>query len=55
MTKEHQRTRSYTWNQLLSYKRGFGDSDVDLMAGHEFYNIKTLSDGTEDRFSVRRF
>lgn len=41
LTKEHQRTRSYTWNQLLSYKRGFGDSDVDLMAGHEFYNIET--------------
>ena len=38
LTKEYQRTRSYTWNQLLSYKRGFGEHSVDVMAGHEFYN-----------------
>lgn len=38
LTKESQRTRSYTWNQLLSYKRGFGEHTIDIMAGHEFYN-----------------
>ena len=38
LTKEYERTRSYTWNQLLSYKRGFGEHTVDVMAGHEFYN-----------------
>lgn len=38
LTKEYQRTRSYTWNQLLSYKRGFGEHTLDVMAGHEFYN-----------------
>lgn len=38
LTKEYQRTRSYTWNQLLSYKRVFGEHTVDVMAGHEFYN-----------------
>ena len=38
LTKEHQRTRSYTWNQLLSYRHGFGEHTIDMMAGHEFYN-----------------
>ena len=41
LTKENQRTVSYTWNQLLSYKRSFGEHTVDLMAGHEFYNYET--------------
>lgn len=38
LTKESQRTQSYTWNQLLTYKKSFGDHTFDAMAGHEFYN-----------------
>jgi len=38
LTKENQRTRSYTWNQLLTYKGTFGSHTLDAMAGHEFYN-----------------
>jgi TonB-linked SusC/RagA family outer membrane protein len=41
LTKENQRTVSYTWNQLLTYKHSFGESSVDAMAGHEFYNYET--------------
>ncbi len=29
---------SYTWNQLLSYKKDFSFGDVDVMAGHEYYH-----------------
>ena len=29
---------SYTWNQLLSYKTQIGRHNLDVMAGHEFYN-----------------
>lgn len=38
LNKESQRTQSYTWNQLLTYKRNFGMHNVDAMLGHEFYN-----------------
>ncbi|MBQ0127478.1 MAG: TonB-dependent receptor [Bacteroidales bacterium] len=38
LTKESQRTQSYTWNQLLSYRRSFDLHTVDAMAGHEFYS-----------------
>lgn len=38
LTKENQRTQSYTWNQLLTYKHTFGSHTVDAMAGHEFYS-----------------
>lgn len=38
LTKENQRTQSYTWNQLLNYKKVKGDHTFDAMAGHEFYN-----------------
>jgi len=38
LTKENQRTQSYTWNQLMSYKHSFGSHTFDAMAGHEFYN-----------------
>ena len=38
------RTFSYTFNQLLTYNRKFGEHSVDLLAGHEFYsyNYKAL-------------
>lgn len=39
LTKETQRTQSYTWNQLLTYRKAFGEHTVDVMAGHEFYHI----------------
>ena len=34
---EQGRTFSYTFNQLLTYDRQFGDFHVDLLAGHEAY------------------
>lgn len=38
LTKENQRTQSYTWNQLLTYKKELGEHTFDAMAGHEFYS-----------------
>jgi TonB-linked SusC/RagA family outer membrane protein len=32
------RTLSYTFNQLLTYKKAFGDHHFDLLAGHEYYD-----------------
>ena len=32
------RTFSYTFNQLLTYNRKFGNHSVDVLAGHEFYS-----------------
>ena len=40
LTKEYQRTNSYTWNQLLSWDRKWGSHHIDAMAGHEFYGMK---------------
>lgn len=38
LTKESMNSLSYTWNQLLTYKRDFkGGHKFDIMAGHEFY------------------
>ena len=31
------RTMSYTLNELLTYRRKFGEHSVDLLAGHEYY------------------
>lgn len=33
----NERTFSYTWNQMFSYKRTFGKHSIDVLAGHEFY------------------
>ncbi len=38
--KENNRLLSYTFNQLLYYQRKFGDHDLDIMLGHEFYSRK---------------
>ncbi len=35
--KETGRTFSYTFNQLLSYSRSFGDHSISALVGHEFY------------------
>ncbi len=34
---EDGRTFSYTFNQLLTYDRSFGDHHIDVLAGHEAY------------------
>ena len=35
--KYNYRTQSYTFNQLLTWNRSFGDHNIDLMLGHEWY------------------
>jgi TonB-linked SusC/RagA family outer membrane protein len=37
MSKINTRMFSYTFNQLLTYKRQFGDHSIDILAGHENY------------------
>lgn len=56
LTKEENRMISYTWNQLLSYKKTIGDHHVDAMAGHEFYhyNMRYLM-GEKTGFTVPDF
>lgn len=34
------RNRSYTFNQLLTWNRNFGDHHIDLLGGHEFYAMQ---------------
>ncbi|MBP5398249.1 MAG: TonB-dependent receptor [Bacteroidales bacterium] len=42
LQKESAKTLSYTWNQLLSYKKDFsGGHHFDALAGHEFYGYKS--------------
>ncbi len=38
--KTNTRTLSYTFNQLLTYERTFGDHSINLLAGHEYYRYK---------------
>ena len=35
--KYNYRTQSYTFNQLLSWNRSFGEHNVDVLLGHEWY------------------
>lgn len=37
LTKSSSRMQSYTFNQLLTWNRSFGDHNFDVLAGHEFY------------------
>ena len=37
VTKEHTRDWAYNYQQLLTWVRSFGDHDVDVMLGHEYY------------------
>ena len=37
MEKTNSRTQSYTFNQLLTWDRTFGDHTIGLLAGHEWY------------------
>ncbi|MFA7450464.1 MAG: SusC/RagA family TonB-linked outer membrane protein [Bacteroidales bacterium] len=38
LTKSNGRMLSYTFNQLLTWNRSFGNHTFDLLLGHEFYN-----------------
>ena len=40
LSKTNTRTMSYTFNQLLTYDRTFGDHSISLLAGHEYYRYK---------------
>ena len=40
LEKENGRTQSYTFNQLLTWNRGFGKHEFDVLFGHEFYAYK---------------
>ncbi|BDX38749.1 SusC/RagA family TonB-linked outer membrane protein [Tenuifilaceae bacterium CYCD] len=39
-TKEIYMTKSYTFNQVLTYNKEFGDHNVTAMVGHENYGLK---------------
>ena len=40
LSKERNRTQSYTFNQLLTWDRTFGKHSISLLAGHEYYAYK---------------
>ena len=40
LRKTNSRTQSYTFNQLLTWDRTFGDHTIGLLAGHEWYAYK---------------
>ena len=40
MEKTNSRIQSYTFNQLLTWNRTFGDHTIGLLAGHEWYAYK---------------
>ena len=41
LTKSNSRMLSYTFNQLLTYDRTFGDHTIGVLAGHEYYELGT--------------
>lgn len=56
LTKAAQRKLSYTFNQLLTYKREFGSHELDLLVGHEYYQLKTeFLRGAKNGISFWRF
>ena len=46
-TVEVYHTRSFAWNaqQLINYKKSFGQHNMELLAGHEYYNLKDYEVG----------
>ena len=40
LMKYNTRMQSYTFNSLLSWNRSFGEHNIDLLAGHEYYTYK---------------
>ncbi|WP_455587426.1 TonB-dependent receptor [Bacteroides sp.] len=47
LTKAVQRQLSYTFNQLLTYQREFGAHALDIMAGHEYYELQQVFLGAQ--------
>ncbi|MEG1949329.1 MAG: TonB-dependent receptor [Odoribacter sp.] len=39
MRKTDSRFLSYTFNQLLNYNKKFGQHEIDILAGHEYYDL----------------
>ncbi len=40
LSKTNTRTLSYTFNQVLNYDRTFGEHDVKVLLGHEYYRYR---------------
>lgn len=40
-TKEYFKSRSYTFNQILTYNKTFGDHTINVLLGHENYQYDT--------------
>lgn len=38
-TKEYYKTKSYTFNQVLSYNKSLGDHNISALVGHENYRL----------------
>ncbi len=38
--KTNSRTLSYTFNQILNYDRSFGEHDIKVLLGHEYYRYR---------------
>lgn len=43
VARSHRRTWSYNYQQLLNYSHLFGEHDVDVMLGHEYYRLRNYS------------
>ena len=41
VSKEHARLMTYNLQQLLNYNKSFGDHNISLMLGHEYYNSRS--------------
>lgn len=52
LADETGRTFSYTFNQLLTYDRKFGEHSVSVLAGHEFYSYNYKYLGAEKKGSA---
>ena len=42
--RENYKTQSVTWNNLLTWNKSFGEHNLDLMLGHEFYHYNRQYD-----------
>lgn len=40
VSKSHQRTYDYNLQQLVSYTTSFGDNNLDILLGHEYYDYR---------------
>ena len=43
-TRTNYDTRTLTWNNVLSWDKSFGEHNISLMAGHEWYNYNQQYD-----------